>query len=255
MKASRPTMTSGPEPVGGCREPGPVPFESVARPGLRVAERGRGRGIRQRHHRGDRALEPRADVAEVGRGDPSECRDTGAARGSRSACSTAAGIASSTRTRSDCRRASNGGGGSSRSNHGPSTCEVRNTASRSQLRSTTSSQCTRAIAAPSSRWSTCVATGSAPRPSASIVPPALGEPGERERELVDGGTVEPRQPPGRPLDAWDVVGGAERGGVAPLPELRAESCEVGCERRHAPTLAPPSDAGRVDPLRCRGRPR
>ena len=68
----------GPEPVGGCREPGPVPLEGGARPGLRGAQRGGGRGIRQRRHLGHGALEPRADVAQVGGGDPRERCDPGA---------------------------------------------------------------------------------------------------------------------------------------------------------------------------------
>ena len=164
------------------------------------------------------------------------------ARGSRRPARRRAGIASSTRTRSDCRRASKGGGGSSRSNHGPSTCEVRNTASRSQLRSTSSSQCTRASAAPRSRWSTWVATGRAPSPSASIARQRSAKPASASRNSSTaawskrGSHPAGRSTRGMSSDVRNEV--ASRHSQNSVPR-RSRSVSSDVMR---PTLDPPSDA-------------
>jgi hypothetical protein len=36
-------------------------------------------------------------------------------------------------------------------------------------------------------------------------PPTIGEPAEHQHELVDRRGVEPRDPPGRAFDAWNVI--------------------------------------------------
>ena len=77
--------------------------------------------------------------------------------------------------------------------------------------------------------------------------PALGEPAEHHSELLDGLGIEARHPAGGTLDTRDVVGRAERSGITPLPELRAEAFEVGGERGHA-TYAKPRLRRRIRPV-------